>query len=118
MKRVCHAMVLFTGLLVGLLLSLPRSINAAGDPAQGKAIYDKHCVACHGPQGMGDGPAGKMLKPPAADLTSAESKKKPAAEIRRIIEDGKPGTAMTAWKAQLSSNDITDIVAYVVSLRK
>ena len=34
---------------------------AAGDPAKGKALYEKYCVACHGPQGKGDGPAGRML---------------------------------------------------------
>jgi mono/diheme cytochrome c family protein len=118
MTRVWQATILFTGVLLGQLMLDAPSIGAAGDPTKGKATYEKHCMACHGPQGKGDGPAGKMLKPPAADFTSAESKKKPVDDIRRIIEDGKAGTAMTAWKAQLSSNDITDIVAYVDSLRK
>ena len=33
------------------------------------------------------------------------------AELQRIIEQGKPGTAMIAWKGQLSSNDVADLVA-------
>ena len=95
------------------------TIHAAdGDAAKGKAQYEKLCVACHGAQGKGDGPAGQALKPPAADFTSAASKKKSAADLRKIIEEGKPGTAMIGWKGQLSANDITDVLAYLGSLRK
>ncbi len=89
-----------------------------GDSGKGKALYEKLCVACHGSEGKGDGPAGKVLVPPATDFTSAASKKKSVAELQRIIEQGKPGTAMVAWKGRLSSNDVADLIAYLGSLRK
>ena len=37
--------------------------------AQGKELYTKYCASCHGAGGKGDGPVGKMLTPPASDLT-------------------------------------------------
>ena len=74
---------LCAGLVLGLLLWGTRAVDA-GDPAKGKALYEKNCLVCHGPQGKGDGPAGKVLKPPAADFTSPESKKKSEADLRQV----------------------------------
>lgn len=118
MRGLRHAIVLFTGVLLGLPLFQRPSVEAAGDPTTGKAIYEKHCMACHGPQGKGDGPAGKMLKPPAADFTSASSKKKSEADLRKVVENGKPGTAMGPWKSQLSEAEMSDVLGYVMAVRK
>ena len=118
MKNLHYIMVVFTSVALGLLLAGPHLGAAAGDPAKGKALYEKHCVACHGPQGKGDGPAGKVIKPPAADFTSAASKKKSEAELMQVIENGKPGTAMVSWKSQLNEAEIQEVLAYVLSLRK
>ncbi len=104
--------------VAGLLAGTPAAVAAPGDSVKGKAIYEKHCVACHGPQGKGDGPTGKVLVPPAADFTSAASRKKTDAELLKIIENGKPPTAMIAWKGQLSDQDIQHVLAYVMTLRK
>jgi mono/diheme cytochrome c family protein len=105
--------------VVPVVLLLPLSFaEAAGDPTPGKAVYERHCMACHGPEGKGDGPAGKMLKPPAADFTSAASKKKSEVDFKNVVENGKPGTAMGAWKSQLSQTQIGDVLAYVKALRK
>ena len=92
--------------------------GAAGDATKGRAVYEQRCLACHGSQGKGDGPTGKVLVPPAADFTSAASKKKSDAELLKIIENGKPPTAMIAWKGQLSDQDIQHVLAYVKTLRK
>lgn len=104
--------------LAGLLGWTSAAVAATGDPEKGKAVYEKSCVACHGPQGKGDGPTGKVLVPPAADFTSAASKKKSDADLLKIIENGKPPTAMMAWRGQLSDQDIQHVLAYVKTLRK
>ncbi len=91
---------------------------AGGDPAKGRALFDKNCAACHGSQGKGDGPTGAMLVPKPADLTSAATVKKSDADLRTIIEKGKPPTAMIGWKGQLSDGEIGDVLAYVRSLGK
>lgn len=35
----------------------------------GRALYQDHCLACHGATGRGDGPAAAALDHPPADLT-------------------------------------------------
>ncbi len=84
---------------------------AGGDPAKGRAVFEKHCAACHGAQGKGDGPTGAMLTPKPADLTSAATAKKSDADRRTIIEKGKPPTAMIGWKGQLSDGEIGNVLA-------
>jgi mono/diheme cytochrome c family protein len=37
--------------------------------AAGKKSYEKNCALCHGMTGLGDGEAGKDLKPPPANIT-------------------------------------------------
>lgn len=104
--------------VVGLGMPAQPVNGAGGDPAKGKAVYQQRCLPCHGPQGKGDGPTGKVLVPPAADFTSAASRKKSEADLLKIIENGKPPTAMIAWKGQLSEQDIRNVLAYVTTLRK
>lgn len=103
---------------VGCGILAQAASGASGDPAKGKTIYQQRCLPCHGPQGKGDGPTGKVLVPPAADFTSAASRKKTDAELLKIIENGKPPTAMIAWKGQLSDEEIRHVLAYVKTLRK
>jgi len=116
--NILNATVLFMIVFLGVLLSPPLAVEASGDPAKGKAIYEKNCMVCHGPQGKGDGPAGKALQPPAADLTSAASKKKSEAELMQVVENGRTGTAMSPYKNQLSQTELNDLLAYVLTLRK
>lgn len=106
------------GLALGLLMWGTPAIADSADASKGKTVYEKHCLVCHGPEGKGDGPAGRMLKPPAADFTSAASKKKSKADFMQIVETGKPGTAMGPWKSQLSQPELNDLIEYVMTLRK
>lgn len=115
-----------TGVVIAVFVILPWRTGlgntvahaAGGDARKGNAVYEKNCVLCHGPQGRGDGPVGKTINPPAADFTSAASKKKTDAELLATIETGRPPTAMVGWKGQLSEAEIQDVLAYVKSLRQ
>lgn len=89
-----------------------------GDPQKGKAVFSSSCVPCHGPEGRGNGVAAPALKPPPADFNSPDSKKKAPAELLTTIVDGKPGSSMPSWKSALSKEDIQDVLAYVLTLRK
>lgn len=106
------------GLTLALALLGAPGQAVSGDSAKGKVVYEKHCVLCHGLQGKGDGPTGKVIQPPAADFTSARSKKKSPAELLKVIEEGKADTAMVAWKRQLSDQDLQNVLAYVLTLRQ
>jgi len=118
MNRRWVAMALFVCVLSALLLARARDAGAAGDAARGKAIYEKHCLVCHGPQGKGDGPTGTLVKPPAADFTSEASKKKSEGQLLETVEKGRLGTAMGPWKGLLPPADLGDVLAYVMTLRK
>jgi mono/diheme cytochrome c family protein len=105
--------------LLSSCLGIAFSAQAAGgDAAKGKQIYEKFCIGCHGPKGKGDGVASKAVATPPADFTSAATKKKSDAELLKVIENGRPNTAMIAWKTQLPPADIQDVLAYVRSLGK
>ena len=120
MKKVLAGVVVAVFGILPWLTGMGNTVvhAAAGDSRKGKAIYEKSCVLCHGPQGRGDGPVGKTINPPAADFTSAASKKKTDAELLATIENGRPPTAMVGWKGQLSEAEIQDVLAYVKSLRQ
>ncbi|RMH02758.1 MAG: hypothetical protein D6704_13650 [Nitrospirae bacterium] len=99
--------------------SLPRvaesSFAGTGTVEQGRQVYEAHCQSCHGSTGKGDGPVGRMLIPPAADLTATT---KADRELLHIIQNGKPGTAMPAWKGTLSPGELTAVLAYIRDLAR
>ena len=92
----------------------PLSPQGEGHVGNGKAVYEKNCVTCHGTEGKGDGPIGKVLVPPAGDLTATGNKSDQ--DLLHTIQNGRPGTAMPSWKGGLSSQDMQDVLAYIRSL--
>lgn len=104
------------GATVGVWVCLSPVLASSEELGRGKMIYEGHCEACHGSGGKGDGPMGKVLRPPATDLTSPASKKKTDRELLAIIGNGIPGTAMSSWKTTLSEQEMREVVAYIRSL--
>jgi mono/diheme cytochrome c family protein len=105
---ICCALLLLA-LILGALAQFAFAIS--GDPSKGKALYETQCLFCHGGQGHGDGVMGKLLTPPPADLVKTQGKSDN--ELIKIIQNGRPPTAMPGFKAQLSEQDIQDLVAYI-----
>ncbi len=100
------------------------SAAAAGTPAHGKAVYDAHCVECHGKTGKGDGPASPFLTPRPRDFTtgkykirSTETSSVPTDDdLIRSVSQGLYGSAMPGWASLLSDADIHDVVAYIKTM--
>jgi mono/diheme cytochrome c family protein len=84
------------------------------DVLSGKVIYSTICIRCHGVDGKGDGQM--KFTPPAADLTSPAIQGKLDARLFKSVHDGKPNTAMGAWRDALSDDEIWDALAYVRTL--
>ena len=86
--------------------------------AEGARLYAASCASCHGPRGMGDGPAGLALtpRPPAIGSEATMGAVAPSMMFRKISV-GVTGTAMTAFAPALSDEQRWNIVAYLVSLR-
>ena len=85
-----------------------------GDPVSGREIYVNTCIRCHGIDGKGA--PGIKLVPPPADLTSLAVQSRLDGTLFRRIHEGKPNTAMGAWKHSLSDEEIWDVLAYVRTL--
>ena len=86
-----------------------------GDAVSGREIYVNTCIRCHGIDGKGA--LGIKLVPPPADLTSLTVQSRLDGTLFRRIHEGKPNTAMGAWKHSLSDEEIWDVLAYVRTLR-
>jgi mono/diheme cytochrome c family protein len=82
--------------------------------ARGQQIYVQNCLVCHGPQGRGDGPAARALRPPPADLTQHVTAHTEG-ELWWWITNGVAGTQMPAWKNALSDRERWDVLNYVVA---
>lgn len=101
--------------MIGCWMATFASGATAGEPnlSRGKLVYEKYCLACHGPQGKGDGAT--QFDPPVADLTSSEVLMKPDSRLLKSIHEGRTNTAMDAWKTTLSDEAIRDVLAYVLT---
>ena len=87
------------------------------DLAAGRRVFEANCLSCHGPRGLGDGPAAKGMTPPPPAIGSADSMAETSpALMYHGISAGVPGPKMPSWSA-LSSDERWAVVAYVQSLR-
>lgn len=93
---------------------IEKATSSSADSSKGKRVFATYCVNCHGQSGKGDGPIGKSLVPPAANLTLLS--KKSDKEILQTIQKGRPGTAMPSWKNDLSSQEIHNVLAFIRTL--
>ena len=100
----------------GLRNPLPRT-RATLD--RGAKAYAANCASCHGRTGWGDGPAGRRLSPPPADLAwlwRMPMNQWDGFMYWTVADGGAPlGTAMPAHKQGLSNGDAWAAIAYVQS---
>ncbi|PJH74834.1 MAG: hypothetical protein CO064_09835, partial [Anaerolineae bacterium CG_4_9_14_0_8_um_filter_58_9] len=91
--------------------SLPPS------PARGQAIYAAKCAACHGANGLGNGPQASGLPVPvtAIGLADIARQSSPAAWFT-IVSQGRTDRYMPAFTS-LSDQQRWDVLAYVYTLR-
>lgn len=72
---------------------------------KGEQVYAKICAACHQPNGQG-------LPPTFPALKGSKIATGPIADHVNIVVNGKTGTAMQAFKTQLSDAEIAAVVTY------
>lgn len=110
---------------VPAVLDPPLLLAAAGpvgSDMQGRSrgLYREHCVHCHGISGDGVGPMAYFLNPYPRDFrrgtykfkSTPKSEKPTHADLRRVLQNGIPGTAMPSYQA-LPEWELDAVVHYV-----
>ncbi len=90
---------------------------------QGKTLYEKHCMVCHGEKGEGNGTAARFLFPKPRDLTSGLFKVRSTStgepptddDIINILTNGMPGSGMPSY-SEFSKDEKKALVEYVKEL--
>jgi high-affinity iron transporter len=84
------------------------------DLAQGAALYEQRCAACHGSTGKGDGPLGVRLSPPPVNFTAqARADERSALSLYEVITQGVQGTPMAGYDKTLPAASRWDLAYYV-----
>ena len=97
--------------LLLLCLTAVLSVPALAQDS-GADLFKVHCVVCHGADGSGDTPAGKIFK--AASLTDPLVTTKSNDELHTVIKNGK--NKMPTFKDKLTDAQIDTIIGYIRKL--
>ena len=99
-----------------ICLAFTAGLGPAWAANEGATLYHNYCSVCHGDKGDGKSRATGALSTLPRDFTSAASRQILTREfIRRVVSEGKPGTAMVGWKTQLSDLDIERVADFVMT---
>ena len=108
-----------------MMSGVPAPYNSMTNPLprthetveRGAKVYEQTCASCHGTTGLGDGPVGRTLSPPPANL--AFLSEMPMVQwdpfmYWTVAEGGAQfGSAMPAFKGTLSKDDIWAVTSYI-----
>lgn len=89
------------------------AVKITGNPENGKNIYDRYCIACHGVNGKGDGVMAQVLSIKPANHTDAAEMS--AISNKELLQAIKSGTdkMMPAWSDILNDKEMEDLVGYI-----
>jgi mono/diheme cytochrome c family protein len=87
--------------------------DGGADVNRGRAVYEQHCLACHGVGGKGDGPEAASLRTKPANFHRAISMLKSDEELLRVIEYGVVFSPMHSWQGKLTEGELQDVLAYI-----
>ena len=79
----------------------------------GKEVYVKYCLTCHGCSGNGLGSYGGTLAVTPADFKQEPIRNMPDDQWFWHVSEGVPGTVMPTWKESMSESDRWDVIRYI-----
>ena len=100
-------------IVLGLAAAAANTVQAA-DANAGKAVYQKSCKSCHGPDGTPNAAVAKMMKVDMKDLKSSEVQAMSDDDLKKVIANGKGKMKPIA---SVSGADADNVAAYVKSLK-
>ena len=103
-------------ILVFACASWVAAQSGRGNPTDGKAIYQQHCLRCHGEKLDGKGPeSGDLIMKPANFLSPA-SRSKTDWELLVTISNGALFTPMHSFRSKLNDQQMLDVLSYIRSV--
>lgn len=95
----------------------------SGENLSGKAVYERTCQKCHGPEGRGSEAAEKFFGTPIPRLNSKYVQSKPDAEIKEIVTQGRRGMeavriGQPGVSHLLSGKSVDAVVGYLRALKQ
>ena len=95
-------------------VEVPEDFAAAADPA-GAALYQKHCVQCHGAPGVAPEEFALGMMPVPSNLVAA-ARERPPEQIYWFVRYGLKMSGMPAWDLRMSEADMWRVTAFVEAL--
>ena len=91
-------------------------VESADVVAHGAKIFANNCAVCHGPKGLGDGPAGLSLNPRPRNFVEGKWKVGgDSIHLFQTVQNGIPGSSMASFK-HLPAKDRWSLVQFVRSI--
>ena len=110
-RRIVNLLLLWlAGSVAPALAAVPATPKGEIRPA---VLYHNYCSVCHGDKGDGRSRAQNSLNPPPRDFTTPAASQLTRESMIEAVKNGRPGTAMTPWKSQLSPKEIEALVDYM-----
>ena len=105
-----------TSLAIDMMSSLPNPVAPdSASVGRGRKLYQINCAVCHGPLGMGNGPAVKYgIYPPAIGPNSGAATQRSDGYIFGIIRNGR--NTMPSYN-RIEEPDRWDVVNYIRTLQ-
>lgn len=101
--------------IAGLLMWAGTTLPAdAADADGGKALYEKSCAGCHGPDGKGNEKMAKLLGDKGLNIVGNETKKKSDEQLMKILVEGSGKMP----PSKLSKEEQKQVLSYVRTLAK
>lgn len=99
-------------------LPLPAGESLTVAVEHGSALYQSYCIGCHGPNQDGNGVNASALNPKPRNLHDGPFMRETLTpeRINASLHYGVHGTAMPRWENLLSTSEIQEVIAYVLSL--
>jgi putative copper export protein/mono/diheme cytochrome c family protein/peroxiredoxin len=94
----------------------PAVPYTAASIVAGATLYAEHCASCHGPDGRGDGPAGRALPRRPPDLRGPHTADHTAGDLFWWITRGITSGGMPAFENRLAEEERWDVVNAVRAL--
>jgi len=92
----------------------PAVENLTSSEARGQILFQANCAFCHAADGTGKNWIGSFLESHPRNLTDNNFMQSLNREkLKKVIQDGLPGTTMSAWKHVLKDDEIDSIIDYI-----